>query len=409
MRAAAGKLSLRRRPPFWLAWRLVAACAALGACSGGATGRAPASHARAATPPPVAAPTTTLVAQPAPDPEGTAWLCRPGSAPDPCTSSLAATTVTARGVRRITEPADDSRSGFDCFYVYPTVSTETGENANLEVQRAEIDTAELQAAYFSTLCRVWAPMYRQVTVGGLFDPTKSASGLATAYQSLLSAWRDYLANDNAGRPVIFIGHSQGSSMLIRLIETQIDPVPAMRARTVLAILAGGNVVTPPGRPVGGSFAHLPLCTRAGQAGCVIAYSTFPGPPPPGSLFGRPGEGVSLLAGQTRTSGLQVACTNPASLGGGSADLDSIFPSVEFPPRPAAGTPWVVYPDLYSSTCRQAGGATWLQVNIVDADGRPTVGETLGPEWGYHLYDVNLTLGNLLADAAAAEHTWTAGS
>jgi hypothetical protein len=25
------------------------------------------------------------------------------------------------------------------------------------------------------------------------------------------------------------------------------------------------------------------------------------------------------------------------------------------------TPWVTYPELYSATCEQGGGATWLQV------------------------------------------------
>jgi hypothetical protein len=31
-----------------------------------------------------------------------------------------------------------------------------------------------------------------------------------------------------------------------------------------------------------------------------------------------------------------------------------------------------------------------------------VSETLGAVWGYHLYDINLALGNLVGDVAAAE-------
>ena len=40
---------------------------------------------------------------------------------------------------------------------------------------------------------------------------------------------------------------------------------------------------------------------------------------------------------------------------------------------------------------------WLQVNIVakPGDTRQTVGQTLGPEWGLHIYDVNISLGNLV--------------
>ena len=87
-----------------------------------------------------------------------------------------------------------------------------------------------------------------------------------SYASLLSAWKDYLAHDNDGRPIIFIGHSQGAAMLIKLIASQVDPNPALRARTVVAILAGGNVTVPATKTVGATFKHLPLCTTADADG-----------------------------------------------------------------------------------------------------------------------------------------------
>jgi len=40
-----------------------------------------------------------------------------------------------------------------------------------------------------------------------------------------------------------------------------------------------------------------------------------------------------------------------------------------------------------------------------SDRRPVVTEKDGPDWGYHDYDVNLALGNLVADVAAAEAAW----
>ena len=197
-------------------------------------------------------------------------------------------------------------------------------------------------------------------------------------------------------------------MLIRLLSSQIDPDPSLRARTVVAILAGGNVTVPIGRTVGATFAHLPLCTATAQTGCVIAYSSFPSQPPPSSLFGRPGQGVSLQSGQTITSGVQVACVNPASLDGGTADLQPEFPaSTSTPPPPPVQTAWVTYPNLYSATCRSADGATWLQVDTLPPEGRPVVTEALGPDWGYHGDDINLALGNLINDVAAAESAYTA--
>jgi hypothetical protein len=332
---------------------------------------------------------------------GTVWLCSPGQTGDPCTFSLRATVVPAHGAPTVQGGRDSASSAFDCFYVYPTVSTEASDNADLRVQQAEIDAAVAQASRFSQVCRVWAPMYRQRTEVSLLQGLGADPQANTvAYDSVLSAWRDYLAHDNHGRPVIFIGHSQGAAMLIRLLASQVDPDPALRARTVVAILAGGNVTVPTGRTVGATFRHLPLCTAEAETGCVIAYSSFPGQPPPDSLFGRPGQGVSLQSGQTATEGVQVACVNPAAIGGGTADLIPYFPA-----GPPVTTPWVTYPDLYSATCRSAGGATWLQVSDLTVAGRPVVSETLGAAWGYHVDDINLALGNLVDDVSAAEAAW----
>ena len=143
--------------------------------------------------------------------------------------------------------------------------------------------------------------------------------------------------------------------------------------------------------------------EAGETGCVIAYSSFPGEPPDGSIFGRPGTGVSLQSGQTGVQGLQVACVNPASIGGGSSTLEPYFPS-----SGVAATPWVTYPGLYSARCMNGGGATWLQVGKATgaSDHRPIVTEQDGPLWGFHSYDVNLALGDLVSDVAAAEANWS---
>ncbi|HLI44793.1 MAG TPA: DUF3089 domain-containing protein, partial [Acidimicrobiales bacterium] len=274
------------------------------------------------------------------------WLCRPGLADDPCTKSLSATAVNAAGKATLQPAPVPGHRPFDCFYVYPTVSMETGSNANLEVQPAEVATAEAQASRFSAVCNVWAPMYRQRTLHSL------AAGLGAgrrageiAYRSLLAGWDDYLARYNEGRPILLLGHSQGAAILIQLLRRVIDPDAALRRRLVGAIILGGNVEVPTGRLVGGSFRHIPLCSSPSQAGCVIAYSTFPSEPPPDALFGRPGQGVSLQWGATERAGLQVACVNPAAVGStAAAPLDPYFPAnAARAPGVAVTTPWVAYP------------------------------------------------------------------
>ena len=343
---------------------------------------------------------------------GTVWLCRPGTASDPCALSLDATVVSASGVRSVQDAGASTTTRVDCFYVYPTVSTEQTANANLAIQPAERDAAFAQAARFSQVCRVWAPVYRQQTLAALFTatPSEAKADLAVAYASVLSAWQDYIAHDNDGRPIVFIGHSQGAAMLIRLLQAQVDPDAALRARMISAIILGGNVTVPDGRDVGATFQHIPACTSATATGCVIAYSSFPAQPPGDSLFGIPGQGVSVQSGQTASSGVRVLCVNPASLRGGSAPLDAYYPNTaQTRGSLSIATPWVAYPGLYDGACRHEGNATWLGVTPAAAHGDPRpllLAESDGPEWGYHVEDVNLALGNLVDDVAAEEAAYT---
>jgi hypothetical protein len=351
------------------------------------------------------------------DAAGTVWLCRPGIKDNPCTGNLDATSISGINKHTVQTASATGSKKYDCFYIYPTASTEPTVNSNLVVQPAEELIAMAQAARFSQVCDVWAPMYRQITVTGLH----SASGSGTdpgiiAYDSVLSDWRDFIAHFDDGHPIIFIGHSQGSVMMIKLLQAEVDPNAAFRKLVVAAIIAGGNVTVPTGKTVGSTFEHLPLCTSTHQSGCVIAYSSFPSEPPSNSMFGRPGQGISLNWGQTATTGVQVACVNPADIGGGSADMSPYFPIVrvipmpsEVPQPPAVTTPWVTYPRLYTSKCESAGGATWLQVTDIAAkgDSRPVVSEVGGATWGYHFVDINLSLGSLVNDVRNAEAAYGA--
>jgi hypothetical protein len=357
----------------------------------------------AALPPAALAAPSTAAAPGAP---GTVWLCRPGMADDPCTAPLTATVVPAHGRATVQHARPAEHPPIDCFYVYPTVSGQQTPLANLTVDPAETAVAKAQASRFSQACRVYAPMYPQITLYGLLHPGDlTAANLAEAYSGVRSAWNDYLAHYNHGRGFVLIGHSQGAAMLITLIRTAIDDDPAVRRHLVSAIILGGNVTVPVGKTVGGSFRHVPACRSATETGCVIAYSSFDTMPPTDTLFGKPGRGVSAMAGTTADAGLQVLCVNPASLSGGTGILDPYFPSAsvtaglgsEAAGAPRVSTPWVTEPDLYSGQCMYKDGISWLQVDDIakPGDTRPVVTETLGPTWGLHLVDVNISLGNLV--------------
>ena len=171
---------------------------------------------------------------------------------------------------------------------------------------------------------------------------------------------------------------------------------------------GGNVTVPVGQSVGGDFKNIPACQSTEQTSCVVAYSSFDAAPPINSLFGRVGTSLSAQSGlgTTPTGNLQVLCTNPASLEGGTGTLSPYFVTKPFPgvtstfttPTTAhLSTPWVSYPDHYTATCETSGGASWLQVTSVTnpGDHRPVVHQVLGPRWGLHLVDINIALGNLV--------------
>jgi hypothetical protein len=326
---------------------------------------------------------------------------------DPCRQSLATTAVTVAGARSVSSPKPTASTEFACFYVYGTVSQEPSVNADLRRGKAEIDSALVQATPFAPVCQVYAPIYRQVTVAGLEthpDLNLGPAETVTAYDSIKAGFEEFLTHELDGRPFVVIGDSQGAAMLDMLLGRLVDDVPALRSRLVTAIILGGNVEVPAGQLVGGTFKHIPACSRLGETGCVIAYSSFPSTPPADSLFGRPGQGVSLQSGQTARPGLQVVCVNPAALSGGPASLGAVFPSL----LQTASTPWVSYPGLYTARCEQSDGASWLNVTKATgpADHRPTVTENLGPAYGYHVWDLGLAQDNLVSDVAAAEITWT---
>jgi hypothetical protein len=337
----------------------------------------------------------------------TVWLCRPGQASDPCASTRSATSVTATGAQSpFSTTANAQAAKYDCFFVYPTVSTESGLNSDLAIQSQETDSAESLVSQFSSVCNIWAPMYRQATSASLADGEAYTSPVIdTAYNSLLSGWKDYLAHDNHGRPLIFIGDSQGAALLIKLLRTQIDPSAQLRKRLVSAILLGGNVQVSTGREVGGSFRHIPICTSPSQVGCVIAYSSFPSEPGSDAMVGRPGQGVSIVSAQ-RAAGQQVACVNPVTFSSSAGDLVSMYPTSGRGALVVA-TPWAAYPDLYSAQCMHHGSATWLQVQPTAAargDAQLLI-PSEGPQWGYHDYDVNLALGDLVLDVAYEEASY----
>lgn len=366
--------------------------------------------------PAIAAVTPLDYAQPA------YWLCRPGAG-DACEQVATITRVIADGILAKQGASISIDQPVDCFYAYPTISNDPTGNSDAMPGAEETEIARQQFAHFAGTCRLFAPVYRQVTLTAL---RKLGAGEAIetnremAYADVKAAWRHYLANDNAGRGVVFIGHDQGAGLLTRLIAAEIDGKPE-QGRLVSAILPGADIEIPQDANVGGSFAAVPLCNSATSIGCVIAWSAFraEAPPPAGSLFGR-----------AATTGMKVACVNPAELDPAGAGLSPVFPTgpaffdeLADPARwtfRADGalieTPFVAFPGLLSGRCINRDGASYLAITVNADPARPRPGGpgrhivtdlNVRPEWGLHAVDMHLAMGNLVNIVSSQSAAWLA--
>src|SRR5215469_6944145 len=104
-----------------------------------------------------------------------AWLCRPGRH-DACETDLATTVIHADGGWSRETWAAAKDAPVDCFYVYPTVSTDPTPNSDMTPDAAERNVIRQQFARFGSQCRRYAPMYRQVTLAGLRQLLGGGSG-----------------------------------------------------------------------------------------------------------------------------------------------------------------------------------------------------------------------------------------
>jgi hypothetical protein len=293
------------------------------------------------------------------------WLCRPDLYGDECRGAdLTATEVLPDGSSRIVKHTVAVAPKYDCFYVYPTVALDKElpdgpvDASILSDHRPMLDALLSQAARFTSQCRVFSPLYRQVTIGSYSDADMIDSYLEEAYVDVAAAFDAFLKSID-GRPFVVMSHSQGSHLSRRLLQRKIDPNPALVARLITGLMVGGDTMAD-------SFKNIPKCTADDQVGCVIAYRTF------AEGYG-PTVARALPAGQV--------CTNPASLAGGEGRLrGAYFPTSTYQallgthanwttlnPSISITTPFVLLRDFYTSECVAQGvplgEAEYLEIRV----------------------------------------------
>jgi pimeloyl-ACP methyl ester carboxylesterase len=356
-----------------------------------------------------------------------AWLCWPGKAGDACAVDLTTTVIKADGTETVEAFKADPKAPIDCFYVYPTVSNDPGVVSDMVPGPEELNVVRQQVARLGAKCRIYAPMYRQVTltalragIGGKPLPGAADPAARTlGYNDVVDAWTYYLAHENKGRGVVLVGHSQGSGVLTRMIAAEVDGKPAQK-QLVSAILMGTSLALEPGKDTG-AFKTIPTCKSANQLGCVIAYATFRDtvPPPANSRFGR----------TPMNPGMEAACVNPAAPGGGKGELKAYLSNtaqiadagpattVWVSGKPNPKTPFVAVPGLLTGQCVAKNGFNYLEAHVnadpadprtddIPGDVKLPNGQVL-PDWGLHLIDANIAMGNLLDVVGQQAKAWAA--
>lgn len=324
------------------------------------------------------------------------WICRPGVDDGSCSAGLDAVAIAADGARTGLPYVPANDPPVDCFYVYPTSSLDPTPLSDLRADDERRVTHD-QAARFGSRCRLFVPIYHQVTIASLkatiaaaADPARFDVDIDVPYRDILAAWRYYLAHDNHGRGIVLIGHSQGSLILMRLIAREIENRP-VRRQLVAAYLAGGLTTD------SATFRATPPCRTADQTGCFLAWSSYAADYRGSRAFGRANPAARPI------------CVNPARLDGGVGVAKAYLQRSAS--APASDPPYRLVTRSITTECVTDGQGAALRVAIAPGPEAVALAAALpvsraGPTWGWHPHDIEVVQGNMLDLIATQTAAWT---
>lgn len=341
-------------------------------------------------------PTETFVEQAASPPNAyddpALWIARPGLDKDPSHWRPAAAEAEEDGDRATAAvaPAETPApppGNAAVFFVHPT-SYLNRAHWNAPLEDADANTrARLyvrgMASAFADAGAVWAPRYRQATVGAFLAKDRVTAGKAidAAYRDVEQAFDAFLAA-NPGRPIILAGHSQGALHLTTLLRQRFAGTPLMR-RLVAAYVIGWPVSVSTDLAALG----LPACTAPDQTGCLLSWASFAEPANPAMVIDAYASTIGFDGRPRRDTAM--LCTNPLTGGASpdapaSANLGTLIPRADF----SDGS---LTPAMVPARCDPATGLLLIGP-------APDVGNYVLPGNNFHVYDITLFWANTRADA-----------
>lgn len=167
----------------------------------------------------------------------------------------------------------------DVFYLYPSAWAKVNENDPII---CEIDNPimikqsklayDRQATAFDTVANIYAPYYRQDDAGSTLKmPFEEQQNIVKSVPltDAMAAFEYYIEHYNNGRPFILASHSQGSNVMIYLLEDYMKAHPDVYKRMVAAYVIGYSVTD----DYLAKNTHLKFAKESGDTGVIISYNT----------------------------------------------------------------------------------------------------------------------------------------
>lgn len=273
------------------------------------------------------------------------------------------------------------------FFIHPT------SFLNKELWNGPMDDKESQwrskvfvmseGSAFNAVGAIWAPEYRQATVGAFFSTRPDAEkAVDVAYRDIEAAFDQFLKEAPADRPIILAGHSQGSLHLARLLRDHIAGTPTAK-RIAAAYVIGWPLSTVIDMPRLG----LPACQKASDSGCILAWQSFAEPADPKQLMAIYDASMGPN-GQSR-GGTPILCVNPLTGNAGDA-------------APASANLGTLLPNEALDHARMEAGLTPARCDsrglLLIGESPPRMPPYVLPGNNYHVFDYALFWANIRADA-----------
>lgn len=276
--------------------------------------------------------------------------------------------------------------GHAVFFIHPT-SYLNRESWNApfgdeEAERVARIYIRGMASPFNAASEIWAPRYRQATMGAfLTDAPEAQQALDAAYADILEAFRFFLGSIDDNTPIILAGHSQGSLHLLRLLREEVKDSP-ISERLVAAYAIGWPVSVDHDIPELG----IPACDAVDQTACLLSWSSFAEPSDPSRLLKTYASSIGF-DGEVRGDSA-ILCTNPltGTIGAAAeaeANLGTLVPDDSI-------SNGELVPGSIPARCDDRG--------ILLIGDPPELGSYVLPGNNYHVYDLPLFWANTKADA-----------